>query len=143
MSKQHILFLTGRLAEKRLRRILEAMQSRVFTYEIVNIGVECGCLNDRRYDQTPIANAREADRVIIPGFVAVIWMPSVRTSRYLLFVALLISKIYRPFSEKTSELPDLSAHDVLIFAEIVEAPELQMPEIMQAGLRNIERPALM
>ena len=130
MSKQHILFLTGRLAEKRLRRILEAMQSRVFTYEIVNIGVSVAALMTADMIKRRLQMPGKPDRVIIPGFCrgdldalgAHFKVPFVRGPIDL--------KDLPAFFGKTSELPDLSAHDVLIFAEIVEAPELQMPEIM-------------
>ena len=42
--KEHILFLTGKLAEKRLERILVSMQPVEFTYEVRNIGVSVAAL---------------------------------------------------------------------------------------------------
>ncbi|MGH8513256.1 MAG: DUF6513 domain-containing protein, partial [Gammaproteobacteria bacterium] len=36
---EQILFLTGKLAERGLERILQAMQPADFTYRVLNIGV--------------------------------------------------------------------------------------------------------
>ena len=38
-NNEKILFLTGKLAQKRLKRILKEMEPVEFTYEIRNIGV--------------------------------------------------------------------------------------------------------
>ncbi len=43
-KQEHILFLTGKLAQKRLQRILEEMAPIEFTYEIRNIGVSVAAL---------------------------------------------------------------------------------------------------
>ena len=43
-DRTHILFLTGKLAQKRLQRVLDAMQPVEFDYEIRNIGVSVAAL---------------------------------------------------------------------------------------------------
>jgi hypothetical protein len=35
---EHILFLTGKLAEKSLHKVLTAMQPTTFTYEVFQVG---------------------------------------------------------------------------------------------------------
>ena len=42
--KEHILFLTGKLAEKRLQRVLASMQPAEFTYEVRNVGLSVAAL---------------------------------------------------------------------------------------------------
>lgn len=37
---EHILFLTGRLAEKNLRRVLEAMQPAPFTHSVLALSLQ-------------------------------------------------------------------------------------------------------
>ena len=39
---EHVLFLTGHLAERRLTQVLQAMQPAPFTWEVRNIGVKAG-----------------------------------------------------------------------------------------------------
>jgi len=41
---ERILFLTGKLAERGLERILEGMQPADFTYRVLNIGVNVAAL---------------------------------------------------------------------------------------------------
>ena len=41
---EHILFLTGKLAEKSLHRVLESMQPTEFTYEVRQLGVSVAAL---------------------------------------------------------------------------------------------------
>ena len=41
---ERILFLTGRLAEKGLHRVLESMESRAFDYKVKQIGISVAAL---------------------------------------------------------------------------------------------------
>ena len=41
---EHILFLTGKLAEKSLQRVLESMHPTDFTYEVRQLGVSVAAL---------------------------------------------------------------------------------------------------
>ena len=45
---EHILFLTGRLAEKALERVLHAMAPAAFTWQIREIGIQVAGLKCRR-----------------------------------------------------------------------------------------------
>ncbi len=63
----HIVFLTGRLAEKSLIRVLESMAPTPFSWEIREIGLQVAALMTadmiRRRVPTPLV----AQRVIVPG----------------------------------------------------------------------------
>jgi dihydropteroate synthase-like protein len=128
---EHILFLTGRLARPRLTRVLEAMQPTPFTYDIHDIGVKVAALMTadliRRRLKPPVV----ADRVMLPG-------------RCRADLAALGEHFGTPFlrgPDDAKDLPeffgkkgrprDLSRHDVRIFAEIVEAPSLDIAGILR------------
>ena len=64
---EHILFLTGKLAEKSLRSILESMQLTGFTYEVYNIGVSVAALMTAEMIKRRVTTARGADRIMVPG----------------------------------------------------------------------------
>jgi len=127
---EHILFLTGRLAEQRVARVLASMQPTEFTYTIRDVGVKVAALMTgdmiRRRLQPPL----EADKVILPG-------------RCRSDLAALSTHFHTPFlrgPDDLKDLPeyfgkrgaerDLSRHDVRIFAEIVDAPTLDVPGIV-------------
>ena len=127
---EHILFLTGRLAEPRVTRVLDSMQPTEFSYEVHDVGVKVAALMTgdmiRRRLQPPL----EADKVILPG-------------RCRSDLAALSTHFHTPFlrgPDDLKDLPeyfgkrgaerDLSRHDVRIFAEIVDAPTLDVPGIV-------------
>ena len=61
------IFLTGKLAEKRLHRILESMQPTDFTYEVENIGVNVAALMTATMIKRRLTMLDSPDRVIVPG----------------------------------------------------------------------------
>ena len=66
-STEHILFLTGKLAHKRLANILQDMAPDEFTYEIRNIGVSVAALMTAQMIGRRIDQLDSVDRVIVPG----------------------------------------------------------------------------
>ncbi|AXF10533.1 dihydropteroate synthase [Paraburkholderia graminis] len=125
----HILFLTGRLAEKSLVRVLESMAPAPFSWEIREIGLQVAALMTadmiRRRVPAPLA----AQRVIVPG-------------RCRGDLAALSEHYGVPFErgpEEVKDLPqffgreakpvDLSRYETEIFAEIVDAPRLDLDGI--------------
>ncbi|MBX6320507.1 MAG: dihydropteroate synthase [Rhodospirillaceae bacterium] len=128
---EHILFLTGRLARPRLERVLTAMQPQDFTYEIRDIGVKVAALMTGELIRRRLPRPVAADRVLLPG--------RCRTD-----LAMLSAEFGTPFErgpDDVKDLPaffgakggprDLSRHDLRIFAEIVEAPTLDLDGIMR------------
>ncbi len=126
---EHVLFLTGRLAQPRVARVLEAMQPAEFTYEVRDLGVKVAALMTgdliRRRLPAPVA----ADRVVLPG----------RCRADLAALDAHFGTRFQRGPDDASDLPeffgrtgkprDLSRHDVRIFAEIVEAPSLDLDGI--------------
>jgi hypothetical protein len=66
-KQEQILFLTGKLAEKRLHRILEGMQPTEFSYEVENIGVNVAALMTAKMIKRRLTMLDTPDRVIVPG----------------------------------------------------------------------------
>jgi dihydropteroate synthase len=127
----HILFLTGKLAEKSLHKVLEAMQATEFTYEVHNIGVSVAGLMTAAMIERRLDDARGADRVLVPGLCSGdlaaagrhLGVPVERGPEDL--------KDIPQFFGRGGVQPDLSRYDVRIFAEIVEAPDLDVAGILK------------
>ena len=138
---EHIVFLTGRLAQPQLQRVLADLAEPPFTYEVREIGLQVAALMtaqliQRRVSapvlteapgQAPLA----AQRVIVPG----------RCRGDLDALALHYGIPVQRGPEELKDLPqffkraahpvDLSLYTVKIFAEIVDAPRLTLPEVLQ------------
>jgi dihydropteroate synthase-like protein len=132
-----LLFLTGHLAQPRLQRILEGLGETAFTWDIVDIGVQVAALMTEAIILRRLPRPVQATRVIFPGRAGV--DPERLTAEFGV-----------PFQRGPDELadlpaffgrgggpPDLSRHDVRIFAEIVDAPLLPLDHLLAraAGLR--------
>jgi dihydropteroate synthase len=129
-NKEHLLFLTGKLAEKRLHRVLGSMNPVEFSYEIRNIGVSVAALMTAQMLLRRLNNLDGIDRIIVPGMcrgdlqkvTGQFGLPVVRGPEDL--------KDLPVFFGRESKPPDLSRYDVRIFAEITDAPLLALPEII-------------
>lgn len=127
---EHILFLTGRLAEPRVQRVLAAMQPTDFTYDVRDVGVKVAALMTGDMIVRRLEPPLNADRVVIPGrcrsdidaLSAHFGTPFVRGPDDL--------KDLPEFFGRKGMARDLSRHDVRIFAEIVDAPTLPIPQIL-------------
>ena len=63
---EKILFLTGRLAERQLRRILSSMKPE-FRYKIDQIGVNVAALMSENIIMRRLNKKQDVDRIIVPG----------------------------------------------------------------------------
>ena len=133
--KEHLLFLTGKLAERRLNKVLASMQPVEFSYEVRNIGVSVAALMTgqmliRRLDQLD-----GVDRIIVPGLCrgdldavsAHVGIPVVRGPEEL--------KDLPRFFGRDCKSVDLSGYSVRLFAEITDAPLISVEEIISRALR--------
>ena len=132
---EHILFLTGRLAQPALERVLTAMATdqgeHPFTWETREIGLQVAALMTadmvRRRMQPPVA----AQRVIVPGrcrgdvesLSEHLGLPVQRGPEEL--------KDLPRFFQRAAQPVDLSEQRVQIFAEIVDAPRLSVAAIVE------------
>ncbi|MGH8119417.1 MAG: DUF6513 domain-containing protein [Gammaproteobacteria bacterium] len=136
-SKEHILFLTGKLAEKRLQRVLQSMQPADFTYEVRNIGLSVAALMTARMLLRRLSALDDIHRILVPGLCrgdlaevhAHIGLPVERGPEDL--------KDIPAFFGRSGKAPDLSQHDVRIFAEITEAPLMSVQAILDRAARYI------
>ncbi len=126
---EHILFLTGKLAEKQLRQILAKMKPE-FTYTVHQLGIKVAALMTADMIARRLKDTFNADRIMVPG--------RCRGDLEALSVVLEVPVERGP--EELKDLPlyfgkqalhiDLSHYDVKIFAEIVDAPNLTVDEVI-------------
>lgn len=64
---ESFLFLTGKLAEKHLNRVLEAMQPTAFTPRTHQLGINVAGLMTTDMIRRRLPHPVDADRVIVPG----------------------------------------------------------------------------
>ena len=131
----HILFLTGKLAEKSLHKVLADMQPTPFTYEVLNIGLNVAGLMTADLIRRRVPNTGRATRVVVPGrcrgdFAALKEHYGVEVERGPEEV-----KDLPEFFGKKKKQTDLSKYDVNIFAEIVDAPQLNVEGILKRAER--------
>ncbi len=128
--REHVLFLTGRLAEPRLRRVLEGLSDLPFDWEIRQMGVKVAALLSPEIVRRRLGSVEGASRALLPGrfrgdpgeLERAFGIPFLRGPDDL---ADLPEWLGRPGGP-----PDLSRHDMRIFAEIVDAPLLDVAGLM-------------
>jgi len=128
---ERILFLTGRLAEKQLHRVLASMQPTDFAYRVKQIGISVAALMTAALIERRVPDAMGASKIMVPGrcrgdlekLTARYHVPVVRGPDDL--------KDLPEYFGHGGKPPDLDKHDVRIFAEIVDAPTLDVPAILE------------
>jgi dihydropteroate synthase-like protein len=127
---EHILFLTGKLAEKQLRNILEKMQPN-FTYTVHQLGLKVAALMTTDMVARRLLDTFGADRIIVPGrcrgsleaLSQTLGLPIDRGPEEL--------KDLPQYFGKAAQKSDLSRYSVKIFAEIVDAPNVSVEEVVK------------
>ena len=64
---EHLLLLTGRLAEANLHRVLESMAPTPFSWEVRVLGVNVAALMTAEMIQRRLERPVSADRILLPG----------------------------------------------------------------------------
>jgi dihydropteroate synthase len=134
MPPERLLFLTGKLAKPRLEKVVASIDFGGREWRIADIGVKVAALMTEALIRRRLAKPIEADRVIIPG-------------RCRLDLEALSAHFGAPFERGPEELndlpayfgkhgvaPDLSRHDMRIFAEIVDAPRMSVAAVVARAL---------
>ena len=127
---ERILFLTGKLAEKQLRQILAAMEPD-FYYKVKEMGVKVAALMTTDMIGRRLKDTEGATRIVIPG-------------RCRGDIEALSQQLGVPVErgpEEVKDLPlyfgkgahhyDLSQYQTKIFAEIVDAPNIGVDEVIR------------
>ncbi|MDD5272683.1 MAG: DUF6513 domain-containing protein, partial [Methylovulum sp.] len=128
---EHILFLTGKLAEKQLHGILEKMRPD-FSYTVHQLGLKVAALMTTDMVARRLHDTFGADRIILPGRcrgdIAALSqhfnnLPVMRGPEELKDLPL--------FFGKKAHTYDLSQYRVKIFAEITDAPSLSVAQVLE------------
>jgi len=132
MAKK-ILFITGKLAEASLHKVLAAMAPLPFEHHVHQLGVSVAALITdkmlaRRLSKQDLT---DYDQIIVPG--------RCRGDLDALSQQLGIAVVRGPeevkdlplFFGKQRQIPDLSRYDVNIFAEIVDSPDRSIESIVE------------
>ncbi len=129
-SNDKLLFLTGRLAENRLKSTIARIGLDQGSWRVANIGIKVSALMTEAIVRNRLKPPLDADRVIVPG-------------RSRMDLMKLEGHYGVPFERGPDEIadlpqylgrggkpPDLSKHDLRIFAEIIEAPRLATDQVL-------------
>ena len=126
-----LLFLTGRLAEARLLETIGTLGLPEGSWRVNNLGIKVAALMTEAILKNRMKGPLDADRVIVPGrsrmdlgkLGAHYGVPFERGPDELIDLPQYFGKDGKP--------PDLTRHDLAIFAEIIEAPTLGVDEIVR------------
>ena len=127
---EHILFLTGKLAEKQLHTVLNDMEPE-FTFTIHQMGVTVAALMTADMIQRRLKETFGADRVIVPGrcrgdIEALSQTMGIRFDRGPDEL-----RDLPEFFGKKAKKPAMDRYDVLIFSELTEAPRMEVDAIVR------------
>lgn len=127
----HTLFLTGHLAESRLRHVLEGMRDLDFAWTVHDIGVQVAALMTADIIRRRLPEgALGADRILVPGHC----QGDLDALGADLGIAIERGPVdlhdLPVYFGRAGEPIDLSQHGVRIFAEIVDAPKLGLDGIV-------------
>ncbi|GAB4362883.1 MAG: DUF6513 domain-containing protein [Methylohalobius crimeensis] len=128
-KREHILFLTGKLAEKQLHQILQAIQP-AFDYTVHQLGLTVAALMTADMIHRRLKDTFGADRIMVPGrcrgdlekLSQDLGIPVERGPNEL-------KDLPAFFGHETVE-PDLTDYDIRIFAELTEAPHMTLASIL-------------
>lgn len=129
MSK-HILFLTGRLAEPQLKRVLTDLGDAGFTWSVHVLGLQVAGLMTADMIRRRLTDTQGADRILVPGrcrgdlapLSSHFGIPVERGPDELMDLP--------EFFGRQRHAPDLTRHDVILFAELVDAPRMSIDAIL-------------
>ncbi len=133
----HVLFLTGKLAEPRLQRVLDALAPLEFTYEVRDLGLSVAALMTAGMIQRRVQDLNGATRVMVPGLCRGDLEDAARTLGVPISHGPDDLKDLPTFLGRARKPVDLSRHDVRIFAEIVEAPAISVAAILHRARRYV------
>ena len=137
MSREHIHFVTGKLAEFSLREMLSKLAPRVgFDYSIEVLNITVAALMTTEWIAKRLKVPPETSRVLLPGYSqgdlsvveAVAHKPVERGPRDL-------RRLPEFFGRESTDKTEYGAYDIEILAEINHAPQLSLAEILETAAR--------
>jgi len=131
---QKLLFLTGKLAQKGLEKVLAEVQanpkSLQFNYRIEQMGVSVAALLTPDLIGRRLKDVGDAEKVIVPGLCQGDLMPLQAQFGVPIERGPDDLKDLPQYFGQQGVAPDLTKHSVQIFAEIVDAPLLSVEAIV-------------
>ncbi|MDR2876015.1 MAG: DUF6513 domain-containing protein [Methylobacillus sp.] len=127
---ENLLFLTGKLAENSLRKVLAEMQPPLFDYQVAQLGISVAALMTPEFIHRRLSDARGADKVLVPGLCRGDLEPLAEKYGVPVERGPDDLKDIPKFFGRGGKAPDLSRYATDIFAEIVEAPQLTVAGIL-------------
>jgi len=133
MTREHIQFVTGRLAEFSLRKTLETLAPQVgFDYTIDVLNITVAALMSPEWIAKRVASIDATTRVLVPGYcngdldpiAAACGKPVERGPKDLRALPAF-------FGRKPAAMDDYGKYDIEILAEINHAPRLSRERILQ------------
>jgi dihydropteroate synthase-like protein len=137
MSRPHLLFVTGKLAEPSLRRMLAGLADGAgFTYAVAVLPITVAALATANWIARHLSVPPGIDRVLLPGLcqgeleplAAAAGVPVERGPKDL-------RDLPEYFGQGASRPADYGAFDIEILAEINFAPRLALQELLAAARR--------
>ncbi len=132
---EKVLFLTGRLAEASLNKVLEQLAPLPFDWRVHQLGLSVAAFMTDKMIRRRLKPEHFAgyDRIIVPGLCGgdldalsnELGVPVIRGPKEL--------KDLPAFFDREQKPVDLSKYDVTLFAEIVNAPKLSVEKIVERG----------
>lgn len=135
-APERILFVTGRLARAGLERVLGDLAPGHFEFEVRVLGITVAALMTTEFIARHVGHTKGFDRVILPGrargdinaLSQQLDLPVERGPQEL--------KDLPQFFGRSATAQDLSRYELRIFAEIVEAPQLAVEDILAIARRH-------
>ena len=128
---ERILFLTGRLAHDSLCREIEGLEERNFSWRVHELGLQVAGLMTADMIRRRLPSVEDAQRIVVPGLCGgdveslsqTYGIPVERGPRDL--------KDLPEFFGTAGRETDLGQHGVTIIAEIVDAPNMGVEQILE------------
>ncbi|RZL87445.1 MAG: dihydropteroate synthase [Variovorax sp.] len=132
---EHILFLTGHLAQPSLERVLAGIDAAPFTWEVRDLGLQVAGLMTADMICRRVPLPAGVDRIIVPGrcrgdmdaLSRHFGIPVERGPEEV--------KDLPRFFDRAAKAITLDDYEIAIFAEIVDAPRLDVAEIVARAER--------
>lgn len=135
MTLPHYVFLTGHLAARNLEAELKALDSKAFSWEVINIGVKVAALMSEniitRRLPSLLESSRPPDKVFLPGLCSANLENLDQRFKTPFSLGPKDLRDIAEFLGGNARVDDLEQYDCQIFAEIVDAPERTPQQICQ------------